>query len=239
MVHFKMRLANKVLDVTCFDIYTKEYCQDFLVDDSVKEDYSFVISKEDIQEERDLSCNQGMYGSIELSALYRKIVTSLSLDDILLFHSSSFEVNGKAYCIAAHSGVGKSTHVRLLRETYGKEKISYINGDKPLLLFKKDSIEVFGTPWNGKEREGRNVSYPLNGIAILSRGKENSIKEMNKSEAYSKLIEQIFLPKEKENMLKVLSLFDRLIKETPIYDLRANMEKDAAITSFEGMIERK
>ena len=62
---------------------------------------------------------------------------------------------------------------------------------------------------------------------------------MNKSEAYSKLIEQIFLPKEKENMLKVLSLFDRLIKEIPIYDLRANMEKDAAITSFEGMIERK
>ncbi len=239
MEHFKLSLANKVLDITCFDPFTKEYCKDFIVDDSLKEDYTFLMTREDILQEKELECNQGSYGSIELSALYRKIVTALAKDNILLFHCSAIEIDGNAYCIAAHSGVGKSTHVRLLRETYGKDKVRYINDDKPLLLFKKDSIEVFGTPWNGKERNSRNVSYPLKGISFLSRNKDNSISLMDKKDAYRRILEQIYLPKDKFELLTALSLIDRLIKETPTYDLRVNMEKEAALTSYKGMVERK
>lgn len=227
------------MEINCFDPYTKEYCQDFIIDPSEEADYSFTLSKDDLLKERDLDCNKGSYGSIELSCLYRKIVNALSLDDIILFHCSSFSYEGKAYCISAHSGVGKSTHVKLLQDVYGKEKIGYINDDKPLLLFKKDSIEVFGTPWNGKERRSNNVSFPLEGISFLSRALESSIQEMDKSLAYNKILEQVFLPKEKERLLRVLVLIDRLIRETKIYDLRVNTDKEAAITSFKGMIERK
>lgn len=239
MEHFKLGLANKVLDITCFDPFTKEYCKDFIVSDHSKPDYVFSITKEDILKEKELECNKGSYGSIELSALYRMIVSKLAFDNIILFHCSSFEVNGNAYCVAAHSGVGKSTHVRLLRKTFGEDRIRYINDDKPLLLFEKDKIMVYGTPWNGKERNSRNVSYPLKGIALLSRSENNSISLMDKKAAYSRILEQIFLPTDKLGMITTLSLIDRLLKEIPIYDLRVNMEKEAALTSYKGMIERK
>ncbi len=239
MVNFKIKLATKIILISCFDIYTKEYCKDYLVDDSLKENFSINLTKEDIIKEKELECNQGAYGSIELSALYRRIVTELAKYNIILFHCSSFEVDGKAFAIAAHSGVGKSTHVRILRKVFGEDRIKYINDDKPLLLFSKDSIEVFGTPWNGKERLSRNVSFPLKGIALLSRGETNSISLMDKKDAYQRIMEQVFLPRSKLEMISVLGMVDILLKEIPIYDLKANMSSYAAYCTYKGMIERK
>ncbi len=238
MVEFKMKLAGKILRVSCFEPSTKEYCRDYIVLDSLPEDYCFQIGEADIQREKNLDCNKGMYGSVELSCLYRMIVGKLAYDDIILFHCSSFSYKEGAYCVSAHSGVGKSTHVGLLKSVYGDE-IDYINDDKPLLSFKKDGIYVYGTPWDGKERRSNNVCYPLKGIAFLSRSESNSISRMNKKEAYRFLLEQIYIPRNKEALLRVLPLLDRLLSETDIYDLRANMETNAAKTTYEGMLERK
>ena len=233
-----MKLAGKILRVSCFEQSTKEYCKDYLVLDSLPEDYCFIIGEADIEREKDLDCNKGMYGSVELSCLYRMIVDKLAYDGIALFHCSSFSYKGSAYCVSAHSGVGKSTHVGLLKRVYGDE-ISYINDDKPLLRFSEDGIYVYGTPWDGKERRSNNVCYPLKGIAFLSRSESNSISKMNKREAYKLLLEQVYIPRDKEALLRVLPLLDRLLSETDIYDLRANMELNAAKTTYEGVLERK
>lgn len=233
-----MKLAEKIISVSCFEPSTKQYCSAYLVDDSVLEDYRFILTQEDLRKEERLECNQGMYGSAELSCLYRMIVDKLALEDIILFHCSSFAYKEGAYCVSAHSGVGKSTHVGLLRQVYGDE-ISYINDDKPLLRFDSNGIYVYGTPWDGKERRSSNVNYPLKGIAFLSRSETNSIKEMDKKKAYQLILEQVYLPRSKQSLMRVLPLIDRLIREIDVYDLRANMDIEAAKTSFSGMIERR
>lgn len=238
MISFKLGLASKIIKVTCFDEFSKEYCKDFIVDEAIKEDFEVKITKEDLIKEKELECNKGAYGSVELSAMYRKIVTRLALDNTLLFHCSAICYNGKAYCFAAHSGVGKSTHVRLLMEAIGKDKISYINDDKPLFKFDGDKIEVYGTPWNGKERKSLNVDYPLGGIALLSRGKENSISQIEGKAAYNRILEQIYLPPSKLELISVLGLIDKLLTSAPIYELKANMDLSAGITSFKAMMER-
>lgn len=233
-----MKLAERIISVSCFELTTKQYCKDYLVEDSLPEDHCFVITEQDLQKEENLNCNKGMYGSTELSCLYRMIVDKLALEDIILFHCSSFAYKGKAYCVSAHSGVGKSTHVGLLKQVYGNE-ISYINDDKPLLRFDSNGIYVYGTPWDGKERRSNNVNYPLRGIAFLSRSNGNSISKMDKKKAYQLILEQIYLSRNKEGLMHVLPLIDRLIKEIEFYDLKANMDVEAAKTSFSGMIERR
>lgn len=239
MNNFKIKLVDKIIEITCLEDYTKEYCKDFIVNNSHHSNYIFSITKEDLINEKKLECNKGLYGSIELSCLYRKIIEKLSLDNIILFHCSAIEVNGNAYCIAAHSGVGKSTHVNLLRKVYGIDTVHYINDDKPLFLFKENSIEVYGTPWNGKGRKSSNTHYPLRGIAFLSRSSINSITLLDSKVAYNKIIEQIYLPKNKGGLINTLNLIDILLKKTALYDLKVNLQDEAAITSYTGMIERK
>ena len=238
MTNFKMRLAEKNIEVDCLDPYTREYCKDFLIDDSLPCEESFVINEDDIKKEMDLECNRGSYGSPELSCLYRKIVTRFVLDDILLFHCSSIAIHDKAYCIAAHSGVGKSTHVRILRKVY-QGRITCINDDKPLLRFEKDHIEVYGTPWNGKERLSNNIHKPLDGICFLSRGQTNSIRRISPKKAFDKMISQVYRPSGKTELIKTLSLVDRTLSTVPLYDLRVNMKDEAATVSYMGMVERK
>ena len=237
MISFDLGLAGKTIRIHCLEERTKEYCKDFALENSKVPDFEVSISQEDLLKEKELECNKGSYGSIELSCLYRKIVTKLANDNILLFHCSAVEVNGCAYCFAARSGVGKSTHVRLLFKALG-DKIHYINDDKPLLRFTDDGIEVYGTPWNGKERKSANVFYPLKGIALLSRSPTNSIELIDSKTAYKRIVEQIYLPSSKAELIQVLGMIDKLLTSTPIFDLKANMEIEAALTSYKGMMER-
>jgi hypothetical protein len=58
-----------------------------------------------------------------------------------------------------------------------------INDDKPFLQLRRDRVHVCGSPWNGKHGLDSNVSLPLNGICILSRGQENRIRKVD-FEAY-------------------------------------------------------
>ena len=52
---------------------------------------------------------------LETLALYRKICNGLINFDVLLFHGSVIDVDGKGYLFAAASGTGKSTHAALWR----------------------------------------------------------------------------------------------------------------------------
>ena len=151
MVNFKIKIANKVLDINAFNETTKRYCQNFLSEE--KEDYIITMSEEDLKNESSNSIDGKVYVNEEISALYRKIADLFVEEDILVFHGSSFKVNNSGFIVTARSGVGKSTHVKLLKELLGDE-LMYINDDKPLLEV-KDNITIFSNPWNGKERRGK------------------------------------------------------------------------------------
>ena len=235
MINFKIKIANKVIEVNAFNETTKRYCRSFLSDDNP--DYTITMTEEDLKNESSNSNNGHVYVNEEISALYRKIADTLVEDGIIVFHGSSFIADNKGYIVTARSGVGKSTHVKLLSDYLGG-KFSYINDDKPLLKVNDDEIIIYSSPWNGKERRGNNTSCALKGIIFLNRGIDNTYKKIiNKEEIYIKLLSQIYLPKEKSKREKALKAADLILKNINFYEINVNMDIEAAKMSYERIIK--
>ena len=236
MINFKIKIADTVLDINAFNETTKKYCEDFLSDE--KPDFTISLTKEDLVNESSINEDGKVYVNEEISALYRKIADLFVEQDILVLHGSAFKVGGFAFLVTARSGVGKSTHVRLLQQ-YLKDEFEYINDDKPLLEV-KDELMLYSSPWNGKERRGNNTKAPLKAIIFLNRGLDNSYRRLdNKEEIYFRLLSQIYLPKEKEKRQKGLCLIDVLLKRLNFYEINVNMDISAAKLTYERIIKNE
>lgn len=235
MVNFKIKLVRYVFEINAFNMTTKRYCKDYLVDDDVKADYVITLTEDDLKAETTYQSDGKVYVNEEISALYRKIADILVDHNIVVFHSSSFMVNGYAFLLAARSGTGKTTHARLLSELLG-DKFIYINDDKPLLEV-GDDIIIYSSPWNGKERRGNNISAPLSTVIFLNRGIENSYKKINnKDSIYTNLLSQIYLPTGKTKREKALKIIDIILEEINFYNINVNMDIDAAKMTYERII---
>ena len=88
MVNFRIKIAEKVLEINAFNEFTKKYCGAFLSEENP--DYVITMIEEDLRNERENSLDGKVYVDEEVSALYRKIADLLVEDDIIVFHSSSF-----------------------------------------------------------------------------------------------------------------------------------------------------
>ena len=236
MVTFKIKIANKVIEINAFNETTKKYCLSFLSDE--EPDYIITMTQEDLENEKTNSSDGKVYVNEEISALYRKIADLLVEDNIVVFHSSAISVDGNAFLITARSGVGKSTHARNLKEFIGEE-FKYINDDKPLIKV-DDGITVFSTPWNGKERRGSDISAPLKAILFLNRGETNTYRKIdNKEEIYIKMLSQIYLPKEKSKREKALKVADNLLKNVNFYEINVTKDIESAKMTYEEIIKNE
>ena len=235
MVNFKIKIATKVLEINAFHESTKRYCKDFLSDEEPQ--YEITMTEEDLRNESSNSVDGHVYVNEEISALYRRIANLFVEEGIIVFHGSSFMVNGGAYILTARSGVGKSTHARLLKEYLGEE-MTYINDDKPLVDVKGEKIIVYSSPWNGKERRGNNISAPLKGVIFLDRGIDNTYRKIvNKEEIYIRLLSQIYLPKEKDKREKALQIIDIILEKINFYQINVNTDISAAKMTYERIIK--
>ena len=235
MVTFKIKIADIVLEINAFNETTKRYCGDFLSDE--EPNYVITLTEEDLKNEVTESNNGHVYVNEEISALYRKIADLLIENDIIVFHGSSFKVKNSGFIVTARSGVGKSTHVRLLSQYLGSD-FAYINDDKPLLRV-KDDLTVFSNPWNGKERRGNNTSASLKAVLFLNRG-DNTYKKLdNKEEVYFKLLSQIYLPRDKAKREKALKLIDILLKRLNFYEINVTMDISSAEMTYERIIKNE
>ncbi len=234
MINFRIKIADKVLDINAFNELTKKYCRHFLSEE--EPDYVITMTEEDLKNESSNSADGKVYVNEEISALYRKIANIFVNDGIIVFHGSSFMVDGSGFLITARSGVGKSTHSRLLNELIGEDFI-YINDDKPLILV-NDSVTIYSSPWNGKERRGNNVSAPLKAIMFLSRSETPSFRKIvNKEEIYIKMLSQIYLPKEKDLREKALKIADKLLRKVNFYEINVNQDNESAKMTYERIIK--
>ena len=237
MVNFKIKIVDKVLEINAFNESTKKYCGSFLSEE--EPNYVITISEEDLKNERTNSSDGKVYVNEEISALYRKIADLLVEQNIIVFHSSSFMVNGNAFLITARSGVGKSTHSRNLKQYIGDDFV-YINDDKPMLKIEENNVTVYGTPWNGKERRSNDVSAPLRAVLFLSRGVTNTYRKIvNKEEIYIKMISQIYLPKEKSKREKALKVADMLLKNVNFYEINVTKDLESAKMTYEEIIKNE
>lgn len=218
--------------------YLDSQCRDYLTDEEPK--IEIEVTQEDIEKEKvAISKEEGTFsdGYLESLAFYRKLCARLAIEDIILFHGAAVEVNGKAYLFTAPSGTGKTTHISLWDKIL-KDKMTIINGDKPLLKV-SDKIIVYGTPWDGKEKQSTNTFAELGGICIIKRGIENKIKQITANEALGTLMSQTYRPVQKENMKKVLENVLLLSSKVPLWQLECNISEEAAWTSYNAMCKEE
>lgn len=242
MITKKYKIADKIIEVTSIYEKVHEYCKGYEYEGVP--DFSVCITQADIdfEAEKELkSAEIEKREPIEATddyreelAVYRKIAEKMPDYDTVLFHGSVIAVNGKGFLFTAKSGTGKSTHTRLWRKYLG-EKAVMVNDDKPLLKITDSGVIAYGTPYNGKHRLGCNISVPLKAICILTRGVQNSIEPISKTEAYTMLLQQVYRPQDILQMAKTLKLVDIMAENVGLYKLACNMDTEAAEVAYNGM----
>lgn len=140
----------------------------------------------DLQLRRD---NDQVAGFYEESLVRMAVECCLVNRGFVSLHAACIELNGKAYAFSGASGMGKSTRARAWEEAFGTELIS---GDRPLIDVK--NLEVYGVPWDGKEKCYRNVHFPLKAIFDIRRSHTNYIRKMSFSQRRKLLTRQCFIP---------------------------------------------
>ena len=237
MYSFILDIAGYFIQVTVNHEHSLKKCCGYLAENAVP-DLCITMTSEDITSERSRipeGSDRFSDGYVEFVALYRKICEELSKKGVVLIHGSCIMVDGKAFLFCAPSGTGKSTHVRLWREMFG-QRVIMINDDKPLIRINSEGIPViYGTPWNGKHNLGENISAPLHSICFLQRGKENSIRRLKKDEVLPRLIEFCYRAENAEGMIASLDAQDKILSEVGFFNLKCNMDPEAAKVAFEGM----
>ncbi len=228
---FSIKLVDQIFTVDNQYPYVEQMCQDYLVTPD-QPGTLISISDAELQAER---TDDGNWSDayLESLAVYRKIVELLLSRDVLLFHCSALELDGKAYLFTAPSGTGKSTHAGLWRQRFG-DRVVMINDDKPLLALHNGTVTVFGTPYAGKEGRQTNTSAPVGGIVILHQAPENSIRPLSPREAYPELLNQTYRPKEPARLIHTMDLVQELA-QLPLFELGCTISQEAVTLSYEAL----
>jgi len=235
MVRFTIKLADVAIGVNAIYPDTLDFCRDYLTEEVPQ--ITVTVFPEDLEPEADITRRKsGAFPLpyLETLALYRKIAQELTAEQVLLFHGALISVDGGGILFTAPSGTGKTTHIGLWKQVYG-DRVTIINGDKPLLKMTREGVFGYGTPWQGKENYGCPGKVRLRAVCHLTRGTENSIVPISFSEALPVLLQQSHRPAQAAGKLAAIELVG-CMQGLPCYRLNCNMELQAAVTAYEGML---
>ncbi len=242
MEPFTMGIAGCVIAVEPMFASTREYCKRYLTE--ISANYRIMVTQDDLYFEQTQLEKEALEQSIrprkfpepflERATILRKTAEYLLHQGTILLHGSTVAVNGAAYLFTAPCGTGKSTHTRLWREVFGDQAVM-INDDKAFISFVDDTAFACGSPWSGKHGLDTNLRLPLKGICILSRSAENVICRACWDEAVVTLRQQLLAYTDILERDRANSILENLAKQVPIWNLRCNMSKDAAMVSYSAM----
>ncbi len=232
---FNYKIADIVFSADIIYKSTYERMKDYLAPEGEKPEFGFKITDADIAEERRLSPYDFPDNVYEHTAVYRKYIYEIMEKyDAFFFHCSAIAVDGEAIMFTARSGTGKSTHRNLWMKNFG-DRVTVINDDKPVIRRIDGKFYVYGTPWQGKEGLGCNIRVPAKALCFLSRAEENSIGPIDTISVVAKLMNQTVRPSDPWLMSNLLDLLDGFVRQVDCYDLRVNMNDDAAIVAYNGI----
>ena len=223
--------AGIVVEINSIYDYIHKMSKKYKTNKNAK--YVIDISESDIENEKDKSIDDTTSfppAYLESLAVYRNFLGFASLENVFLFHSSSFMIDDNAFILTAPSGTGKSTHARYLKEVY-QDRFKIINDDKPLVKMVGDDFYIYGTPWNGKHGLDNNVSAKVKGIFVLYQCKENVISKMDSSNSFNYIYKQVHRPLGKNEMASVLNMIIKMSKVVPCYHFGCTNSIEAALCS--------
>ena len=224
----RIKLADISIEVDNKYTFMEALCRDYMTEEAPL--FSVSVTDGEIERERATPAETPEY--LESIALYRKIAERLPEYDAFVFHAATLNFSGEAVAFTAKSGVGKTTHTKLWIETFGRDKVHYLNGDKPIVRFIDGIPHVFGTPYRGKEGYGRCESAPLRAITFVERGKTNTTEEIQADDAAMRLAGQVYMPKNPVSCIKTLRLIDRLASSVKLVLLKCTPEPEAAEVAY-------
>lgn len=236
---FKIKIADFIIQINNKYDFVERQCHYYIVNDG-EPDFIVECTDDDINAEianyeDPLLANPGYSESI---CIYRRLCLQLPKYDAFLMHSAVLDVDGKAYAFTAKSGTGKSTHIKLWKKLLG-DRVTVVNGDKPILRFIDGELYIYGTPWCGKEGWNTNMRSTLKGLCFLERDENNSIKPLEKPECATRIMHQILMPTDPIDAIATLELMDRMLMKTDTWLLGCNMDIEAAKIAYENMSGEK
>lgn len=213
--------------------FTEKFCRGYLsADQHSSYDFSAEVSENEFFREKTEASGHSD-GYIENICLLRSVSRQLPRFGRILLHAAVVEYENEGFAFLGKSGTGKSTHAALWTRYLPSAKI--LNGDKPILRLESGRFYAYGTPWTGKENEGERKKVSLRALCFLEQRNENLLRKLSPKELSGRLLQQLFLPSEKEELAAALELADMLISSVPSYLLQCNISEGAVRTAFEGM----
>ncbi len=231
---FTVKLADIPVEIDNRFGSVEELCRDYVVSPLADEPPAFRVSvtSQQLQAYRQ-TCGRPMtVPQAESALLYMEICGRMPAYDALLLHAAVVSVDGCGYAFSAPRGTGKTTHMSLWRQTYGK-RVIVVNGDKPLVRRAQDGHWwAYGTPWCGKEGEQTNTRCPLCALCFLEQGTKNEIVSSPVSETVTKLLEGTMLPRETAMQDRMAALVGALTRDIPAFSLRCLPDQAAAQLAY-------
>lgn len=238
--NMKISIADFNFDIKNRYPFTERRTIEYSSKDIAQEsDYNFENTLEEIEKELKLSDDSAIaLPHAEVALLLRKISKWLPNNNAFVLHSACFDVGGEGVAFAAHSGTGKTTHMRLWQQLLG-EKMVVVNGDKPIVRFFEGEPRqpyAYGTPWNGKEQLGCNMRTPLKHICFIERSETNYVEKVDKKAIVNRIFNQVYMPEDSMSMLKTMQLIDRLVTCCDLWIIHCNMDPEAAKVAYEAIL---
>lgn len=231
-IMFTVRLAELNIAIKNKYEYVKELCNGYIVED--ESDFYVEVSDAEIEDERKSPHDDAAY--LEALAIYRKIATRIIDFNGFLMHAAVISVDNNGIAFLAKSGTGKTTHLNLWQQLLG-DKVTVINGDKPLLRFVDGRLYAYGTPWSGKEALNTNAKTELKNVCFISRAPVNEcVAITDKDTILEKLFSQLFLPKTPHGLKYTLDFFGIIMRECSFYSIKCNTDITAAITAYQKIL---
>lgn len=164
---------------------------------------------------------------VEYKSLINLSSLALLKEKSVFFHAVAFRYHGKAVLFTGKSGSGKTTQYKKWK-THFKNEVEMICGDMPCLEVNGEEIEVFPSPWNGKERIKGHVSAPLGAVIFLEQSDHNEIFSLPVREALPMLFNQFAVGAGTDEEIRSLAVIaDILLRKYPVLKLKNKADDEA------------
>ncbi len=233
-----IRIADFYVEFTGMQYpYLEMFCKGYLTDQNAV-DVSLTVTEEDIHAEQKRDSTVINRPMIETTVAYRKLAEWLPIRNAMVMHGTLIDADGAGVLFTALSGTGKTTHMMLWQKLLG-DRMTVVNGDKPILRFLPDGVFGYGTPWNGKEKLGCNMRTSMKHICFIERSETNFVEPLAKSDAISRIMQQAYMPKDPASVAATFSLVDRLMDTCDLWIIHCNMDIEAAQVAYQTIFDNK